>query len=241
MTKSTKAEANYRGHPNGDKQCSRCSMWEGANRCSAVAGEISERGWCSYWREAKDVTKRAKGGPVFSPTDLIYHDSHGNPDNEKHLRMPYHTTVFPDGTVRYRDPGNPYGAPAPHAYAMNPRSLGLAYSGPSGGMPTPEGMRALQQEYEKIQARFPGIVGRGHGEAFAAYKANPFALPRPSKEGRPIEEASWRNRVTDLSRVPEAGMPALSLLPRSGEAPPETSSAPAPEPPRREIPAPMAL
>jgi hypothetical protein len=163
---------------------------------------------------------------IFDPDWLIYHDSHGSPENEKRQRMPYHVTVFPDGTVNYRDPGNPYGSPAPHAFGMNPRSLGLAYSGPVGGMPTPEGMKALQQEYEKIQARFPGMPGMGHGEAFEEHKKNPFALARPSKDGRSFEEASWRGSVGDMSNVPASGLRPLGLLPPSGEdAPPDVGPA----------------
>lgn len=174
----------------------------------------------------------------FNPDWLIYHDSHGSPENEKRQRMPYHATVFPDGTVNYRDPGNPYGAPAPHAFGMNPRSLGLAYSGPVGGMPTPEGMRSLQQEYEKIQARFPGMPGMGHGEAFEEHKKNPFALARPSRDGRSIEEASWRGSVGDLSNVPASGLRPLGLLPPSGEeAPPDVGPAVAAAPSNRAAPA----
>jgi hypothetical protein len=170
---------------------------------------------------------------IFDPDWLIYHDSHGSPENEKRQRMPYHVTVFPDGTVNYRDPGNPYGSPAPHAYGLNPKSLGLAYSGPVGGMPTPEGMKALQQEYEKIQARFPGMPGMGHGEAFAEHKKNPFALPRPSRDGRSIEEASWRGSVGDMSNVPASGLRPLGLLPPFGEeAPPDVGPAVAGAAPR---------
>lgn len=173
----------------------------------------------------------------FNPDWLIYHDSHGSPENEKRQRMPYHVTVFPDGTVNYRDPGNPYGSPAPHAFGMNPRSLGLAYSGPVGGMPTPEGMRALQQEYEKIQARFPGMPGMGHGEAFEEHKRNPFAIARPSRDGRSIEEASWRGGVGDLSNVPASGLRPLELLPPSGEqAPPDVGPAVAAASPRPSAP-----
>jgi hypothetical protein len=169
----------------------------------------------------------------FDPDWLIYHDSHGSPENEKRQRMPYHVTVFPDGTVNYRDPGNPYGSPAPHAYGLNPKSLGLAYSGPVGGMPTPEGMKALQQEYEKIQARFPGMPGMGHGEAFEEHKKNPFALARPSKDGRSFEEASWRGSVGDMSNVPASGLRPLGLLPPSGEqAPPDVGPAVAGAAPR---------
>jgi hypothetical protein len=172
-------------------------------------------------------------GNPFAPDWLIYHDSHGSPENEKRLRMPYHVTVFPDGTVNYRDPGNPYGAPAPHAAGFNPRSLGLAYSGPSGGTPTPEGMKALQQEYEKIQARFPGMPGMGHGEAHAAHKKHPFAFPPASVSGRPLEEASWRESVGDMSNVPASGLRPLGLLPPSGEqAPPDVGPAIASASPR---------
>jgi hypothetical protein len=174
---------------------------------------------------------------IFDPDWLIYHDSHGSPENEKRQRMPYHVTVFPDGTVNYRDPGNPYGSPAPHAYGLNPKSLGLAYSGPVGGMPTPEGMKALQQEYEKIQARFPGMPGMGHGEAFEEHKKNPFALPRPSRDGRSIEEASWRGSVGDMSNVPASGLRPLGLLPPPGEeAPPDIGPAVAAVSPRPSAP-----
>jgi hypothetical protein len=62
----------------------------------------------------------------------------------------------------------------------------------------------------------------GHGEAFAEHKKNPFALARPSKDGRSFEEASWRGSVGDMSNVPASGLRPLGLLPPSGEeAPPD--------------------
>lgn len=139
----------------------------------------------------------------FDPRRIVYHDYGGHPDGSKEgVFNPYHVLVFPNGTVRYRNPDNPYGGKAPHAFMLNNTSLGLSYAGDVGERPTPEAMRALQQEYEKIQSRFPGIPGYGHGETGWV----------GSKNGREMKEASWRDRVGELSNVPVDGLRPLQLL-----------------------------
>lgn len=45
--KVTRRTANYRDGTR-EKHCSICTMWEPPSSCSAVAGEISPRGWCKY-------------------------------------------------------------------------------------------------------------------------------------------------------------------------------------------------
>lgn len=53
--KASKAEAQYRDRPKGDERCDRCSMWRAPNKCTAVAGEISARGWCKYYRGKEEA------------------------------------------------------------------------------------------------------------------------------------------------------------------------------------------
>lgn len=162
----------------------------------------------------------------FTPKRTILHDYGGSPENKEGVFNPYHVLVFPDGTVRYRYPDDPYGQAAPHAAGQNNEAIGLAYAGPVGSQPTPEAMKALQQERERIQGRYGNLEDLGHGEAFDMWKrGHPFA--RPSVDGRELAEASWRGSVADMSRVPEAGLQPLALL---GQ----------PEPPAPYNPAPVA-
>lgn len=156
--------------------------------------------------------------PLFDPRRIIYHDYGGSPENREGMLNPYHSLVFPSGEVRHRYPEAPYAKSAPHAFLLNPSSLGLSYAGPVGSKPTSAGMRGLQGEYEKMQRdAFPRLLpGIGHGEAGPAATAS-------SREAR---EGSWRDRIADLSQVPETGLPQLSLL--GGEpAQPAQSAQPA--------------
>lgn len=162
---------------------------------------------------------------AFSPKRIILHDYGGSPENKDGMFNPYHTLVFPDGTVRYRNPNDPYGEAAPHAFGQNQEAIGLSYAGPVGSKPTPEAMKALQQEYERIQGRYGDLEALGHGEAFEMWKrGHPFA--QPSRDGREWQEAAWRGNVADMSRVPEAGLQPLSLL--SDPAPAVAAYNPAP-------------
>lgn len=168
---------------------------------------------------------------AFNPKRIILHDYGGTPENKDGVFNPYHTLVFPDGTVRYRNPNDPYGEAAPHAYQQNNEAIGLSYAGPVGSRPTPEAMKALQQEYERIQGRYGELPSLGHGEAFEMFtKGHPFA--RPSKDGREWQEAAWRGNVTDMSRVPEAGLQPLSLLPEQPTAVATYNPAPLPQKPQ---------
>src|SRR5690349_14486468 len=65
----------------------------------------------------------------FNPSYAVLHDYGSSPANSPNTFIPYNALVFPDGTVRYRNPDNPYGTQAPHAYQLNPNSVGLAYAG----------------------------------------------------------------------------------------------------------------
>lgn len=131
--------------------------------------------------------QRPAGG--FSPQYLVLHDYGGTP---KTSFNPYHALVMPDGSVRYRDQQNPYGAPAPHAFKLNPVSVGLSYGGQVGATPTPQAMDALRAERAKIAAQFPGIKTLSHGEAYQQTAGGP---QQASRDGRGIDEASWRTRL----------------------------------------------
>jgi hypothetical protein len=135
----------------------------------------------------------------FNPSHVVLHDYGGTPKNEDGVFNPYHTLVFPDGSVRYRNPDNPYGAPAPHAYKFNPYSVGLSYAGQVGSTPTPEAMSALRGEYGKIKQQFPDIQTLGHGEAYAQTRNTDR---QASRDGRELQEASWRTNLNgDGSQV----------------------------------------
>ena len=51
--KASKAEANYRDVSQSNQVCEDCTMWRPPNKCSAVSGEISPKGWCEYFRKSK--------------------------------------------------------------------------------------------------------------------------------------------------------------------------------------------
>lgn len=141
--------------------------------------------------------------PGFAPDHLILHDYGGTPKGSNPFN-PYHSLVLPSGEVVRRD----WGQKAPHAFHMNPRSMGLSYGGEVGSTPTPAAMEALRREYELIRAAYPSIQDAnvlGHGEAFARRGE----LPRASRDGRDLVEASWRAQLLGVS--PE-NLPKLSLL-----------------------------
>lgn len=52
--KCSKEEANYQGKPKGDQYCEDCTMWREPNKCTAVEGVISPKGWCSYFEEEEE-------------------------------------------------------------------------------------------------------------------------------------------------------------------------------------------
>lgn len=135
----------------------------------------------------------------FKPRYAIKHDYGGSPANRDGVFNPYNALVFPDGSVRYRNPSDPYGVRAPHAYKMNPHSVGLSYAGPVGSKPTPEAMGSLNREWEAIQKRWPGIQSKGHGEAYAETRGTRM---QASKHGRDMIEASWRKNLGQTTAAP---------------------------------------
>jgi len=130
----------------------------------------------------------------FDPKYLILHDYGQLPSNHPAGQPlgfnPYHALVS-GGKVQYRYPDNPYGQKAPHAYRLNPQSLGLAWAGPVGGNPTPQDLEALRAEIQRIRQQFPGIKMMSHGEAYQRRGE----LPQASKLGRGLDEASWRKAL----------------------------------------------
>ena len=156
----------------------------------------------------QEGTAHLPGGDSFRPDYLILHDYGG----KKVGQNPYHTLVFPDGSVRYRNPENPYGQPAEHSHKLNARSIGLAYADKSGAQPTPAGMEALRREYGKVLQQFPNIQTLSHGEAFDRHMKGEIP-ERPSVEGRGPNEAIWRNelRKRGPAQAAPAGQPQQSL------------------------------
>jgi hypothetical protein len=145
----------------------------------------------------------------FKPTKLILHDYGGTPQNRDGVFNPYHTLVFPDGSVRYRDPANPYKGRAPHAFKSNNDSIGLSYAGPVGSTPTPAAMSSLTKEFTNIRSMFPGIKHMGHGEAYQQTRGTP---QQASRDGRDLNEASWRSNLGGPSAPTQAEPSRPSLL-----------------------------
>ena len=56
--KHSKAEAKYVAHPVKKQKCEQCTMWRPPNKCSAVAGDISPKGWCKWWKLSKRIKRR---------------------------------------------------------------------------------------------------------------------------------------------------------------------------------------
>ena len=154
---------------------------------------------------------------AWRPRNLIFHDYGGTPQNADGVFNPYHALVFPDGKIRYRNPANPYAAPAPHAYKLNPASIGLSYAGPVGSTPTPEALNALKQEYQRIKSLFPDIEALSHGEAYQRTKGTP---QQASRLGRGLDEASWRTILLGTGAAPAGLTP-----PQPQQAPPPPVSA----------------
>ena len=127
------------------------------------------------------------GNNPFQPEYLILHDYGGSPGATPSFN-PYHTLVS-GGRVNYRDAKNPYGKPAPHAYKLNPKSIGLSWGGKVGGMPSKEEFALIKQEYDAIKKQFPNIKVMSHGEA---YQQTRGTGQQASRAGRGLEEASWR-------------------------------------------------
>lgn len=130
----------------------------------------------------------------YQPKYLILHDYGQTPvgwqPGTPLGHNPYHALVH-GGQVQYRDPNNPYAAPAPHAYKLNPQSIGISWAGPVGKMPDERDLSALRSEVERIKQQFPGIKIMSHGEAYAMKGQ----IPQASKDGRGMVEASWRTAL----------------------------------------------
>ena len=168
----------------------------------------------------------------FKPSNLIFHDYGGSPANADGVFNPYHALVFPDGNIRYRNPSNPYGGKAPHAYKMNPESIGLSYAGPVGSKPTPQALATLRKETAKIAQMFPGIQPMSHGQAFNATKGT---AKQASKLGRGLDEASWRSNIVygppapgQSEPQPATPMAGRSLTAYAGLSGPKLQAQPAP-------------
>lgn len=179
----------------------------------------------------------------WHPHNLILHDYGGTPKNEDGVFNPYHALVFPDGSIRYRNPDDPYGSKAPHAYKMNGDSIGLSYAGQVGSQPTPEAMGTISSEYQKIQGMFPGIKAMSHGQAYEATKGTPA---QASKDGRGLDEAAWRKDLPgfeDQTAAPAGPVPMAnrSLTAFAGSQPAQQPAQP-PQPTQlaeNDLPTPM--
>jgi len=160
----------------------------------------------------------------FKPKYMVLHDYGGTPKNSDGMFNPYHTLVFPDGSKRYRYPENPYGQKAPHAHKFNPESVGLSYAGQVGSMPTEAALATLRAEAADIQKRFPGIQQLSHGEA---YNQTRGTSRQASRDGRGLDEASWRTKLPSSASdipapAPQGGM--FASAPKNNEGIVSTAS-----------------
>jgi len=130
----------------------------------------------------------------YQPKYLVLHDYGKTPVGWKPGTdlgfNPYHALVH-GGRVQYRDPQNPYARPAPHAFKLNPQSIGLSWAGPVGGTPDEKDLAAIKAEIARIKQQFPGIKIMSHGEAYAQRGQ----IPQASKHGRGMNEAAWRTAL----------------------------------------------
>ncbi len=169
----------------------------------------------------------------FQPEYLILHDYGGTPGANPKFN-PYHALVS-GGGIAYRNPNDPYGQPAPHAYKLNPRSIGLSWGGPVGGKPSKEEFALLKQEYDAIKKRFPNIKVLSHGEA---YQQTRGTGQQASKLGRGLEEAAWRKYLLgDMPYEPGTVSPqgpvpmsqrSLTAVAGHSQTQPPTTGAPQP-------------
>lgn len=160
----------------------------------------------------------------FVPEYLILHDYGGSPGASPSFN-PYHALIS-GGRVVYRDPQNPYGAPAPHAFKLNPRSIGLSWGGPVGGTPNQAELDLLRKEVAAIKERFPNIKIMSHGEAYAQTKGTPY---QASRDGRGLEEAAWRRYLEGTGPMPETA-PAEVPVAQRGITAGHPAAAPKPAP-----------
>jgi hypothetical protein len=159
----------------------------------------------------------------WTPKYLVAHDYGRSPKNADGVFNPYNGLVFPDGSVRYRNPSDPYGVRAPHAFKLNPYSVGLSYAGGVGSQPTAAALATLKKEYSTIKSKYPGIQILGHGEAFKKYGHG--SDMQASKDGRSLIEASWRSHLNDVSTpapptIMQAPKPASPLEMPDGDIQP---------------------
>jgi hypothetical protein len=49
QSKTPKKVAKYQDHPNKGQQCSTCNFFRPPHSCQLVAGNISPKGWCSFY------------------------------------------------------------------------------------------------------------------------------------------------------------------------------------------------
>ena len=168
---------------------------------NALSGSLSE------WDPRRSIgAPPPRAFDSWQPHNLLLHDYGGSPKNEDGMNNPYHALVFPDGSIRYRNPDDPYGSKSPHAYKMNGDAIGLSYAGPVGSQPTPQAMATLKSEYDKINQMFPDIKTMSHGEAYEATKGT---NRQASRDGRGLDEASWRTAFSQ----PAASFPPQTSRP----------------------------
>lgn len=181
------------------------------------------------------VDLRQPGAAPLNPVDVnqvILHDygaANANPANFS----PYHISVDPSGRIYERYDHNQR---APHAYRSNPQAYGLSYADRVGATPTPEAMDSLRFVARGLRDQNPNLEFPSHGEAYNRTRGTPT---QASRQGRGLDEASWRTGLFDqqpqVATAPQAPpgpapMANRSLVAAAGLAPPQ---APPAAPPTR--------
>jgi N-acetylmuramoyl-L-alanine amidase len=124
---------------------------------------------------------------------VVLHDRGGAYNGQS----PYHIEVLPDGKIMNHWKADQR---APHAHNFNGQSIGVAYGGPVGGPMTPEALESMKFVTGGLRKANPNLQFQSHGEAYAATKGTDR---QASKEGRGLDEASWRSNL-GLTQPPAA-------------------------------------
>jgi N-acetylmuramoyl-L-alanine amidase len=129
---------------------------------------------------------------------IILHDRGGSYPGHS----PYHLEVLPDGRIMNHWDSDQR---APHAAGMNPHAYGVSYGGQVGSTPTKEAMESLDHIIGNLLKQNPGLKVESHGQAYARTKGTPL---QASKDGRGLEEASWRHNLGGATS-PQPDKPGL--------------------------------
>jgi hypothetical protein len=155
-----------------------------------------------YHNRTKKRRRKRSLGRIRS---IVLHDREGRYTPSL---APYHIEVTRDGKIMHHYRANQI---APHAFRYNRYSIGVAYGGYSGEIPSKEALRALEYIVTGLRRYNPRWRIESHGEAFARTKNTKF---RASKHGRSLLEAAWREKLRIVGYRPAIAVPGRLLVAR---------------------------